>query len=107
MALTPVDTAIELPPAATKGLARLRESSERVVGTVFYGTMLKAMRNSGIQGKYGHGGRGEQAFAGQLDAILAERMGAASKGGLTETLYRHLEKQQQRISTQDLVREGI
>jgi len=80
--------------AARPALAQLREVTGRVVGSVFYGAMLKMMRESSLKSPIGHGGRGEEAFAGQLDGVLAERLGEASKRGLGEVLYRHLEKQQ-------------
>lgn len=79
-------------------LQRLREATGQVVGSVFFGTLLKSMRDSEIKGQYGHGGRGEEVFAAQLHGMWAERMGEASKGGLTDILYRRLEHQQQLIS---------
>jgi hypothetical protein len=81
-------------------LARLREAAERITGSVFFGTMLSTMRESGMKGRYGHGGRGEEVFAAQLHGILAERAGgAASGGGLARHLYRRLEHQQTLLST--------
>ncbi len=79
-------------------LQRLKEASGQIVGSVFYGGMLKAMRESKLKGAYGHGGRGEEVFSAQLHGILAEKMGEASNGSLTDVLYRRLEKQQQLIS---------
>ena len=52
---------------------RLRETADQLVGSVFYGSLLRTMRASALQGKYGHGGRGEEVFAAQLD--LAGRLG--------------------------------
>lgn len=98
MPLTAIETATETAREVGRDLRRLRESTGQVVGSVFYGTMLKAMRSSSIKGPHGHGGRGEEVFAAQLDALLARRMGEASRGGLAETLYRSLEGQQERIS---------
>ena len=71
---------------------KLRETIGKVVGSVFYGTLLRAMRDSTIQGKYGHGGRGEEIFSAQLHDILAERMGTATKTGLNEGIYRSLSR---------------
>jgi len=59
--------------------------------------MLKMMRESSLKSSIGHGGRGEEAFAGQLDGIWAERLGEASHRGLSEVLYQHLEKQQRQM----------
>ena len=79
-------------------LQRLKEATGQIVGSVFYGTLLKTMRDSEQKGGYGHGGRGEEVFAAQLHGMWAERMGEASKGGLTDILYRRLEHQQQLMS---------
>lgn len=79
-------------------LARLRRAAGEVVGTTFYGTLLKSMRESEWKGKYGHGGRGEEVFSAQLHGILAERLGTAQRRGLPEALYARLEKQQRLIS---------
>jgi len=81
-----------------RDLARLRETADKVVGSVFYGTMLKAMRDSKFKGPYGHGGRGEEVFAAQLHGLYAEQMGAGQRGGLQDAVYRSLEKQQRAMS---------
>lgn len=88
----------ELSPRIQADLTRLRDAAGRVVGSTFYGTMLKMMRESPLKGEYGHGGRGEEVFAGQLHGIWAEQMGTASTRGLNDALYRHLSQQQLRIS---------
>ena len=85
-------------PAAGKALTRRRSASGKVVGSLFYGTLLKCMRESEMKGAYGHGGRGEEIFSAQLHGILAERAGAATHNGLGEALYRSLEQQTRRIS---------
>jgi len=79
-------------------LQRLKEATGQIVGSVFYGTLLKSMRESELKGAYGHGGRGEEVFAAQLHGMWAERMGEASNGGLTDVLYRRLENQQRLMS---------
>ena len=79
-------------------LRRLKEATGKVVGSVFYGTLLKSMRDSELKGVYGHGGRGEEVFAAQLHGIWAERLGEASNGGLTDVLYRRLAHQQRLVS---------
>jgi hypothetical protein len=82
----------------TRDLEELRETTGQVVGSVFYGTMLRAMRESELKGKYGHGGRGEEIFAGQLHGILAERAGAATSGSIGEAVFHRLSHQQKLIS---------
>ena len=85
-------------------LTRLREVAGRVVGSVFFGTMLRTMRESGHKPAYGHGGRGEEVFAAQLHNLLAERMAAAKGTDWGEELYRRLEKHQRLISAQRAAR---
>ena len=98
--IAPATDAIAQPSQTVqRDLQRLRQSTKQIVGTVFYGTLLKTMRASSIKGQYGHGGRGEEVFQAQWDALIAERMGTASRDGLAKTLYRRLEQQQERIST--------
>lgn len=85
--------------SATKvATKRLRTTTDQVVGSVFYGTMLKTMRAGTMRGKYGHGGRGEEIFSAQLHGILAERIGTSMSGGLGDVLYKALKPQQERIN---------
>lgn len=98
MNITGVHPATEAQNTVQRDLDRLREVSGRVMGSVFFGTLLKTMRNSTLQGAYGHGGRGEEVFAAQLDEIIAERMGTTSSLGLTTALYDRFQSQQQRVS---------
>jgi len=95
------------PMLATSGIAdigvardlhRLKQTAGQVVGNVFFGTLLKMMRESPLKGKYGHGGRGEEVFAGQLHGVLAEKAGTAMKRGLGEVLYERLAHQQELIT---------
>jgi Rod binding domain-containing protein len=80
-----------------QGLAKLRDAADQVVGSVFYGTLLRTMRSSQLKGPYGHGGRGEEIFGAQLDQVLAERSGRARGYGLTEAVVRQLAEQQFRV----------
>ncbi|HUU84328.1 MAG TPA: hypothetical protein VM243_12565 [Phycisphaerae bacterium] len=77
---------------------RLRETADQLVGSVFYGSMLRTMRASTLQGKYGHGGRGEEVFAAQLDQIIAERAGAAQSNDLSGAIVRQLDHQVRAIA---------
>lgn len=81
-------------------LGDLRETIGQVIGSVFFGTLLKTMRESSFKGPYGHGGRGEEVFAAQLHGLLAERMGTAARSGLAEVLYDKLGRQQRIIAEQ-------
>jgi len=101
--MTVQPTGVVASPAdrATRDTSKLRETAGSVVGNVFYGTLLKQMRESGIQGEYGHGGRGEEVFAAQLHNLLAERLGGCGNFDLADAVWRSYERQQQMISTQD------
>lgn len=98
MNMTGVHPATKVQSTVQRDLDRLREVSGRVMGSVFFGTLLKTMRNSTLKGAYGHGGRGEEVFAAQLDEIFAERMGTTDSLGLTRALYDRFQGQQQRVS---------
>ena len=87
-----------VPQSVTRDLSQLRQATGKVVGNVFFGSMLKMMRDSKIKGTLGHGGRGEEVFSGQLHGILSERMGERAHGGVVDALYRQLERQQRLIS---------
>ncbi|MBI4716766.1 MAG: hypothetical protein HY763_03100 [Planctomycetes bacterium] len=93
-----IRSSTEARPAVQRDLSRLRQAAGQVVGSVFYGTLLKTMRESGLKGTVGHGGRGEEVFAGQLHGLLAERLGTAGGRGVGEAIYRHLEGQQRRMT---------
>jgi len=84
---------------APSALEKLRQTTGQVVGSVFFGTLLKTMRESKLNGTIGHGGRGEEVFSAQLHEILAEKMGESEQHGVAEALFRHLRKQQTLIGT--------
>lgn len=90
--------------AVSRDLNQLRETAGKVVGSVFYGTMLKAMRDSSFKGDYGHGGRGEEVFSAQLHSLYAEGLGESTDRGLQGALYRSLAKQQRAMSETQLRR---
>ncbi len=92
--------------ARARGLQKLEKITGQVVGSVFYGTLLKTMRESRLQGPYGHGGRGEEIFAAQLDGLIAERLGMATQGGVKDAMLRHLAPAQSRLSEQPMNREA-
>lgn len=100
MTVALVNQAGKQPDRTSRDLASLRRVTGQVVGSVFFGTLLKTMRQSVLRGPYGHGGRGEDVFAAQLDAVLAERAGTAVQRGLGEALYARLRPQQERMTAQ-------
>lgn len=95
-----------LPDGVTRDLHKLRETAGRVVGSVFFAILLRQMRESGLKGEYGHGGRGEEVFSAQLHQIIAERMGMSGNNALTDALYRSYERQQRIISSGRFANEG-
>jgi len=82
-------------------LRSLREVTGKVVGSVFYATLLKQMRSSPLRGEFGHGGYGEKVFEAQLDAELAARAGMAGQSDLTNSLVERLADQQLRMTHSD------
>ena len=92
------ETSFNLNPAKVAGAslerrkAMLRQASEEMVGVTFFGEMLKIARNSKLKGEFGHGGRGEEVFGGQLDQELARKAGAGVKNSLSEAIYNRLVK---------------
>jgi len=69
-----------------------RKAYGEVVGNVFYGTLLKQMNESKIKGNYFHGGRGEDAFRGQLALELGKRMGQSPTDPLVNRMFEAAEK---------------
>ena len=98
MAVADMDTIAATANGVKRDLGRLREATGEVVGSVFYGTLLRTMRESELKGRYGHGGRGEEIFAAQLHGVMAEKMGQATNGGLADAIYKSLEHQQSLVS---------
>lgn len=73
--------------AAQKRRDDLREAIDQVIGSVFFGPLMKTMRSSAFKGEIGHGGRGEEIFRAQLDQILVERAGTATSYELSNVLF--------------------
>jgi hypothetical protein len=90
----------------SQGTQRLKEVTGQVLGSVFFGTLLRIMRESESKGMYGHGGRGEEVFSAQLHDIIAERLGMKLKTPLSEAIHRSLEGQQQRLDRQQSTPSG-
>ena len=86
-------------PAAEAGKATMTPRQKELkavvgelVGSVFFGEVFKAVRESKLKGEYGHGGRGEEIFSAQLHDVLARKMGRSSRLGLNDAIYRYFEK---------------
>lgn len=92
--MTALDTTAIGSPSPTSTphdpLSKLRDAVDRTVGSVFYGTLLKTMRDSPLKGTIGHGGRGEEIFQNQLDQLFVERAGNARAYDLNQTIFERL-----------------
>ncbi len=87
-------------PRVAQDLKQLKEVTGKVVGSAFFGTLLKSMRDSTLKGDYGHGGRGEDVFSAQLHGIYAESIGSSMQNGIGTAIYERLERQQELFSAQ-------
>jgi Rod binding domain-containing protein len=67
--------------------AKLRETFTQFVGEAFFGQMIKAMRSTVGKPAYFHGGRGEEAFQGQLDQKMAEELAQKSASRFAEPMF--------------------
>ncbi|MGQ9649168.1 MAG: hypothetical protein ACUVXJ_03585 [Phycisphaerae bacterium] len=76
--------------AVNKDRPKLQKAVGQVVSTVFYGPMLRIARNGSIQGKYGHGGRGEKVFQAQLDQEFLTLAGGRMRNSLTRAICSRL-----------------
>jgi Rod binding domain-containing protein len=66
---------------------QLREVFNQFIGETFYGQMLKAMRQTVPEPAYFHGGRAEEAFQGQLDQVLAQKMSESTASSFTQAMF--------------------
>jgi Rod binding domain-containing protein len=77
----------QLESAAASQSGELREVFNQFVGETFYGQMLKAMRQTVPKPAYFHGGRAEEAFQGQLDQVLAEKMSHSTADSFAQAMF--------------------
>ena len=78
-------------------LKPLRERVGQLVGSVFYGTLLRTVHQGDSAEGYGRGGHGEKTFQAQLDLVLAEKAGGGSRNDLTSALLKRLAPQHLRV----------
>jgi hypothetical protein len=78
--------------AASGDQQALRDRVGEFVGGVFYGALLRQMQESKLKGTYFHGGRGEEAFKGQLNVELAKKLGRAKNNPIADRLTKSIEK---------------
>lgn len=65
----------------------LREAFQDFVGQTLFGQMLQSMRSTVGKSAYFHGGRGEEVFQQQLDAVLVEKISEASSSTVADPMY--------------------
>ena len=78
---------LKSPGGETSKDSELRQAFDAFVGEVFFGQMLKAMRQTVDKSAYFNGGRAEEVFQSQLDQILSEKMADASGPSLTGPMF--------------------
>lgn len=83
----PFSTPTPPSPAADADRSELRTAFDSFVGEVFYGQLLKAMRETTGKPAYFHGGRGEEVFREQLDQTLAQEMTQAGAHSFTGPMF--------------------
>jgi hypothetical protein len=66
---------------------QVREKFDAFVGETFYSQMLKEMHKSVGKTPYFSGGHAEEAFQGQLDQVLSEKMSKANAHQFTGPMY--------------------
>lgn len=69
-----------------------RKQVGEFVGNIFYGTLIQQMQASSLKTKYFSGGRGEEAFQGQLGIELAQRLGRSANNPVADKLASAIEK---------------
>jgi hypothetical protein len=67
--------------------SQMREKFDAFVGESFYGQMLKEMHKTVGKTPYFSGGHAEEAFQGQLDQVLSEKMAKANGNQFTGAMY--------------------
>ena len=78
------------PPAGAAVAAQLQEKAQEFVGLTFFAPLLQQACDPVLKGEYGHGGRGERVFRGQLNELLAMRIGRCSRLGIAEAVVDRL-----------------
>jgi hypothetical protein len=84
----------------------LRGAADRIVGSVFYGSLLKMQRESALNSPFGHGGRGEEVFRAQLDQVFAERAGQAGGFSLSDSIVAQYESRVRALAAASAERGG-
>ena len=65
----------------------VREAFNDFVGQTFFSQMLSSMRETVGKPAYFHGGRAEEVFQGQLDAMMSEHLSDASAKQFADPMF--------------------
>lgn len=92
MVLQPVlaSSSADTPPTNSP---ELRSTFRRLVGQVFYGQLLKSLRQGVGKPAYLHGGQAEDLFQAQLDQHLVETFSEHANNSWFEELFQQFERQ--------------
>ncbi len=75
------------PNANVAANPEVREKFDAFVGQSFYGQLLHEMHKTVGKSHYFNGGRAEEAFQGQLDQVLSEKMAKANASSFTGPMF--------------------
>jgi len=93
--------------AASLSEAEARTHAEQLVGFALFLPLLKQARESPFRTELFHGGQGEQAFGGQMDQILAERMSKRANLPIVDRMVDQLMKRNPTPSGRALLGGGL
>ncbi len=75
--------------------SELHKNFNAFVGQSFYGMLMQQMHKTVGKAPYMNGGRAEQAFQGQLDQVMSEKMAQADGGKFSDAMYNLFNMQMQ------------
>lgn len=84
--------AMDAAPAGKSSSEIGRERVGELVGSIFYGQLLRQMNQSSLRSDLFHGGRGEEAFQGQLVQHLGERIGRSKNEPVSNAIHRSMQR---------------
>ena len=73
--------------AGVASQSQVREKFDAFVGQSFYGQLLHEMHKTVAKTPYFNGGQAEEAFQGQLDQVLSEKMSQANASQFTGKMF--------------------
>ncbi|MFA7236076.1 MAG: rod-binding protein [Phycisphaeraceae bacterium] len=78
---------------------RVEQAARQLVGLALFKPLLEQARQSPFKTDLFHGGAGEDAFAGQLDQLLADRMAQRPDYPLVKAIVRQFSQQAKAVDT--------